>query len=230
MCLSLIWIINWCLWICHKMDFERLIQQLETKLKEPLPGKEAHIKMSPQPVDLRRFEPKLPENHRKSGVLLLFYPTSEGSFFPLIKRPIYPGVHSGQVAFPGGKMEPEDETIVQTALREAEEEIGINRSKVTILGNLSDLFIPTSNFLVSPVVGFTEQKPDLIPEEKEVSRIISTELLQLFDPMVRKQKVLELRPNLLLNTPYFDIDGEIVWGATAMILSELIQILNQDNR
>lgn len=212
------------------MEFDRLIRQLENRLSEPLPGKEAHLKMSPQPVDLRRFEPRLPDNHRKSGVLLLFYPTSEGSFFPLIKRPEYPGVHSGQVAFPGGKMELEDESITQTALREAEEEIGIDRSKVTILGNLSDLFIPTSNFLVTPVVGFTEQQPNLIPEEKEVSRIISAELLQLFDPMVRKQKVLELRPNLLLDTPYFEIDGEIVWGATAMILSELIHILNQDKR
>lgn len=208
------------------MEFDRLIRQLENRLSEPLPGKEAHLRMSPQPVDLKRFEPKLPENHRKSGVLILLYPEAGGSYFPLIKRPEYPGVHSGQVAFPGGKMEPEDETIIQTALREAEEEIGIDRSKVTILGNLSDLFIPTSNFLVSPVVGFTDQQPDLIPEEKEVSRIISTELLRLFDPRAKKQKVLELRPNLLLDTPYFEIDGEIVWGATAMILSELIHILN----
>ncbi len=209
------------------MEFDQLIRHLEIRLREPLPGKEAHLQMSPRPVDLRRFESRLPDNHRKSGVLILFYPESGRAFFPLIKRPEYPGVHSGQVAFPGGKMEPNDQNVIQTALREAEEEVGIDRSKVEILGRLSDLFIPTSNFLVSPVIGFTEKKPDLIPEEKEVSRIISTELLQLFDPEVRKQTLLDLGPNFKLDTPYFEIDGEMVWGATAMILSELIQVFNR---
>ena len=209
------------------MEFDQLIRHLEYRLREPLPGKEAHLQMSPQPVDLRRFESNLPDNHRKSGVLILFYPDSSRTFFPLIKRPEYPGVHSGQVAFPGGKMEPNDQNVIQTALREAEEEVGIDRSKVKILGRLSDLFIPASNFLVSPVIGFTESRPDLIPEEKEVSRIISTELLQLFDPQVRKHTFLELGPNFRLDTPYFDIDGEMVWGATAMILSELLQVFRQ---
>ncbi|HSF53640.1 MAG TPA: CoA pyrophosphatase [Algoriphagus sp.] len=208
------------------MDFENLIRQLERKLKEPLPGKAAHLKMSPQPVDMRRFEAVLPENHRRSGVLILFYPDEKGSIFPLIKRPEYPGFHSGQIAFPGGKMELGDENIIQTALREAEEEVGIDRREVQVLGNLSDLYIPTSNFLVSPVIGFLERRPDLVPEEKEVSRIIQTELQFLLKPEVRKQKVLEFGPTLKLDAPYFEIDGEVVWGATAMILSELIQILD----
>ncbi|OOG72787.1 CoA pyrophosphatase [Algoriphagus sp. A40] len=208
------------------MEFDQLIRQLERRLKDPLPGKDAHLKMSPQPVDMRRFEPVLPENHRKSGVLILFYPGEMGSFFPLIKRPEYPGFHSGQVAFPGGKMEEGDLNIIQTALREAEEEVGINRREVQILGKLSDLYIPTSNFLVSPVIGFLEKRPDLIPEEKEVFRIIQTNLQFLLKPEVRKQKVLEFGPALKLDTPYFEIDGEVVWGATAMILSELIQILD----
>lgn len=207
------------------MDFEKLVSHLERKLREPLPGKDAHLKMSPQPVDMRRFEPILPENHRKSGVLILFYPGETGSFFPLIKRPEYPGFHSGQVAFPGGKMETGDINIIQTALREAEEEVGIDRRKVQVLGNLSDLYIPTSNFLVSPIIGFLENRPELVPEEKEVSRIIQTELQFLLNPEVIKQKVLEFGPNLKLDTPYFEIDGEVVWGATAMILSELIQVL-----
>lgn len=208
------------------MEFDKLIRQLEKGLKKPLPGKNAHLEMSPQPVDLRRFAPSLPENYRRSGVLILFYPDVNGSFFPLIKRPEYPGFHSGQVAFPGGKMEPDDGTITQTALREAEEEVGIDRSKVQVLGHLSDLYIPTSNFLVSPVVGFLEERPNLIPEVKEVSRIIQTEFNFLTKPEAKKQKILELGQNLRLNTPYFDIEGEIVWGATAMILSELLHVLN----
>lgn len=182
--------------------------------------------MAPVPIDLRRFDPVLPENHRKSGVLLLFYPDGKSTFFPLIKRPEYLGFHSGQVGFPGGKMELEDENIIQTALREAEEEVGVVRSSVQVLGTLSDLYIPASNFLVSPVVGFLEKRPDMVPEAKEVSRIIHTELPILLNPEIRKQKILELGPNIRLDTPYFEIEREVVWGATAMILSELIHLLH----
>lgn len=207
------------------MEFDRLIQLLERVLQSPLPGKSAQMDMSPVPVDMRRFDTFLQSNHRKSGVLILFYPDKEGSFFPLIKRPEYVGFHSGQVAFPGGKMEIGDEDIIQTALREAEEEVGVDRNQVQVLGRLSDLYIPTSNFLVSPVIGFLEKRPDFIPEAKEVSRVILTELPLLFSPAIKKRKVLTLGPNLNLDTPYFEIDGEVVWGATAMILSELIQVL-----
>jgi hypothetical protein len=90
------------------------------------------------------------------------------------------------------------------------------------------LYIPASNFLVSPVIGFTEVQPDLIPQEREVSRIISAELHRLFDPLMRKQKILQINPQISLDTPYFEIDGEVVWGATAMILSELIWLLDRD--
>lgn len=192
------------------MDFDRLIRHLEIKLKEPLPGKKAHLLMSPKPVDFRRFEETWPETHRKSGVLILFYPGLTGSLIPLIKRPEYLGAHSGQVAFPGGKMEPQDPSIIDTALREAKEEIGIDPSQVSILGTLSDLFIPTSNFLVSPVVGFSEVQPAFVPEAKEVSRIIPTAVFGLFDPLVRKQKILQINPEFQLDTPYFEIDGEMV--------------------
>lgn len=207
------------------MDFDRLIQLLERVLQSPLPGKSAQMNMSPVPIDMRRFETDFPSDHRKSGVLILFYPDKKGSYFPLIKRPEYIGFHSGQVAFPGGKMEIGDENIIQTALREAEEEVGVDRSQVQVLGKLSDLYIPTSNFLVSPIIGFLEKRPDFIPEAKEVSRVIQTELPLLFSPEIKKRKVLTLGPGLHLDTPYFEIDGEVVWGATAMILSELIQVL-----
>ncbi|WP_232825723.1 NUDIX hydrolase [Algoriphagus litoralis] len=194
-------------------------------MKFPLPGKKAHLQMSPMPVDMRRFDSVLPENHRKSGVLILFYPIGKDTYFPLIKRPEYQGFHSGQVAFPGGKMEQGDENIIQTALREAEEEVGVDRRDVQVLGSLTELFIPTSKFLVSPILGFVEKQPDFIPEAKEVSRIIQTELPLLFGAEVKKRKTLTVSQNVNLDTPYFEIDGEVVWGATAMILSELIQVL-----
>lgn len=207
------------------MQIDQLKEILTRALQNPLPGKEAHLNMSPQPVDLRRFSEKIPVAHRKSGVLLLFYPEKGSGFFPLIKRPVYPGVHSGQVALPGGKVEPEDPDVIYTALREAEEEIGIDADKVEVLGKLSDLYIPTSNFLVTPVIGFLSNTPTFIPEQKEVSRIIKTEVRSIFEPQIRKRTYLELGRGVRLDTPYFDIDGEIVWGATAMILSELLHLL-----
>lgn len=207
------------------MHFDQLIAILERKLKEPLPGKIAHLKMAPQPIDQRRFEDVLRPDVRNSGVLILLYPDDDGFFFPLIKRPEYPGFHSGQMAFPGGKMEEEDENVIQTALREAEEEMGIDRHEVQILGKLTDLYIPTSNFLVSPVVGFLESQPRFVPDLHEVSRIVQTSVDDLMDPGIQKQTIIEIGDTISLSTPYFDIEGEIVWGATAMILSELREVL-----
>ena len=209
------------------MTIERIKELLQQAFTKELPGKDAHVKMAPQPLDLRRFTTSFSEPPKKSGVLLLFYQDHGSVYFPLIKRPHYPGVHSGQVGFPGGKMEPSDPDILFTALREAEEEIGINASKVEVLGQLSDLYIPTSNFLVSPVVGFVPEKPSFIPEQREVARIIATEVISLFHPEVRKQTQLAVGGGMYLYTPYFAVEEEIVWGATAMILSELIEVLDQ---
>lgn len=209
------------------MTIERIKDLLQEAFTEELPGKDAHVKMAPQPLDLRRFTTSYSEPPKKSGVLLLFYQDHGAVYFPLIKRPKYPGVHSGQVGFPGGKMEPSDPDILFTALRESEEEIGIDASKVEVLGRLTDLYIPTSNFLVSPVVGFVPEKPGFVPEQREVARIIATEVISLFHPEVRKQKQLAVGGGMYLNTPYFAVEKEVVWGATAMILSELVQVLDQ---
>lgn len=194
-------------------------------MKHPLPGKEAQLTMSPSPVDLMRFESNLPPDYRKGSVLILLYPSDGKAFFPLIKRPIYPGVHSGQIAFPGGKMEDEDENEVETALREAWEEVGVIPEQVQLIGRMSDLFIPTSNFLVTPVLGYSEEIPDFVPEEKEVAKIIQAAVSTLYEPNFRKQKVLKFSNNFRLDTPYFELEQEMVWGATAMILGELLQIL-----
>lgn len=212
------------------MDFRSVLNLLENGIKFPLPGKDAQLSMSPNPVDLRRFDAKLPDNHRKSAVLILLYPFGDKAFFPMIKRPIYPGVHSGQISFPGGKMEQEDKDEVDTALREAWEEVGILPQQVNLIGRMSDLFIPTSNFLVTPVLGYSETLPNFIAEEKEVAKIIQTAVSTLFEPTIRKQKILEFSNNFRLDTPYFEVDKEMVWGATAMILSEFLQILENGKR
>ncbi len=207
------------------MDFEQAIIFLKSGLKKPLPGQLAQKTMSPQPIDPRRFNFNFTENPRRGAVLILIYPDTDQAFFPLIKRPIYSGVHSGQIAFPGGKVELEDKDISHTAVREAWEEVGILPEDVEVLGQISDLFVPASNFLVSPIIGYSERKPEFIPEIKEVDRIIETPLKQLLDLDTRKQKILEIGGLFKLDTPYFDISNEVVWGATAMILEEFIQVL-----
>jgi 8-oxo-dGTP pyrophosphatase MutT (NUDIX family) len=122
-------------------------------------------------------------------------------------------------------MEPDDMDISHTAVREAWEEVGVLPKDVKLLGQISDLFVPASNFLVSPIIGYVERKPEFVPEIKEVDRIIETPLKQLLDLETRKQKILEIGGRFKLDTPYFDISNEIVWGATAMILEEFIQVL-----
>jgi 8-oxo-dGTP pyrophosphatase MutT (NUDIX family) len=134
------------------------------------------------------------------------------------------------VSFPGGKVEPNDPDLVFTALREAEEEIGIDAGKVEVLGRLTDLYIPTSNFLVSPVLGFLDEKPRFVPEVREVERIIPTAISTVGQPQVRQRTMIPIGEGIQLETPYFALDGEVVWGATAMILSELLQLLEQNTR
>ncbi len=211
-----------------KMNFTELVLRLEKGFNRPLPGKSAHMTMVPNPIDERRFNPKIPENHRKGAVLILFYPEDGEVYFPLIKRPTYEGVHSGQIAFPGGKVEQEDPDLSFTALREAQEEVGVDPGKVKILGELSHLFIPPSNFLVSPFIGTTPVKPDFIPEEKEVDSILLPSLKSILNPEIKKEKKFHFSSNTVLDTPYFDIQNEVVWGATAMMISELLHILRED--
>lgn len=207
------------------MDFEEVVNRLKNSINLPLPGKEAQMRMSPRPVNIKRFDPKLSENYRKGAVLILIYPQGNQAYFPLIKRPEYPGVHSGQIAFPGGKMEKEDQDEVFTALREAQEEVAIDPGQVEIIGRMSDLFVMASNFLVSPVLAYSETVPNFIPEEREVQRIIPTRISELFVPETSKTTTLEVGDQLKLDTPYFEIDKEMVWGATAMILGEFMQLL-----
>lgn len=210
------------------MNLDQLRILLQHALAQDLPGREAQLKMSPLPVDWRRFSLDAPATAKKSAVLLLFYPEASGVYFPLIKRPSYAGAHSGQVSFPGGKVEPDDPDLVYTALREAEEEIGIDPGKVEVLGRLTDLYIPTSNFLVSPVLGFLEETPRFIPEAREVERIIPTAMSMVGQPQIRQRTYVPIGEGGQVETPYFALDGEVVWGATAMILSELLQLLEQN--
>ena len=211
------------------MNFDELTRFLEKRVQKAMPGDSAHKKMKPRMLNGAPLNMKHATPPRKGGVLILLYEDSGIVRFPLIQRPNYEGIHSGQMALPGGKFEEEDKNQYQTALREANEEIGINHQEVEILGSLSEFFVAASNFMVLPVIGKIESIPQFVPEEREVHDIVTPPIADLIDPGKLKEKVMTVRNGFELNCPYFDLEGRTVWGATAMMLSEMVEILKEFN-
>ncbi len=205
--------------------FTSLIKEL---LDLPLPGNSAQQMLMPYPVgvkkkSMKRFEESNLDGAKKSGVMILFYEKEGEIYFPLIKRPEYDGAHSGQVSFPGGKHELSDSDIVHTAVRETNEEIGVPTHHIEILGRITDLFIDVSNFLVSPVLAFSEHPMRFVPDAIEVDRVIEVPVRAIIEGPIDAVE-LDVR-GFKLQAPHFDIENEVVWGATAMMLGELRQLL-----
>ncbi|MEN8958011.1 MAG: CoA pyrophosphatase [Flavobacteriales bacterium] len=198
-----------------------LIQNIKAALAQGLPGMDAHLEMTPY----RKLTKTIPENRRESAVLVMLYWKNNELYFPLIQRQTYKGVHSGQVSFPGGKVEESDATTQQTALRETEEEIGIATRKIEVIGELTEVYIPPSNFLVSVYLSVHESEPEFVKEEKEVHEILEIPLSQVLDESNIKTTAVEVGNGMRLETPYFNLENKIVWGATAAILSELKAII-----
>ncbi len=212
--------------IIDDMDLTSLADQLTKRLRLPLPGSAAHEPLRATPLgELRpKFEHKLPP--KPGSVLILLYEDNGQIKFPLTKRPDYNGTHSGQVSLPGGKAEPEEDYI-QTALRETEEEIGVAKSKIKVIGRLSDFFVIPSNYMITPVVGFSESKPEFIPQESEVVKILTGNLDDLLrDDAIQVKEILAAKTYRIM-APHFLIENEVVWGATAMMLNELRLVIRQ---
>jgi 8-oxo-dGTP pyrophosphatase MutT (NUDIX family) len=163
---------------------------------------------------------------KKAAVLILLYPNGKSLYTVFIRRSEYRGMHSGQISFPGGKMEKSDSDINITALREAEEEIGINRNIVDILGHLSQLLIPISNMLVLPVIGYAPEKPVFSPQRGEVDALIETPIEEFLLPGVVQDKI-ETILFRKVAVPFYNINGNHIWGATAMIISEFTELLQR---
>lgn len=207
------------------MLLEKLKPQLSARLKQSLPEGLAHEPMRAQAVGsvVPNFDHKLPP--KPGSVLILLYEENGQIKFPLTKRQEYAGAHSGQISFPGGKAEP-GEDAMQTALREAHEEIGVDLNYVQVLGRLSDFFVLPSNFLVVPVVAITHQKV-FTPDPYEVAKILSGNILDLVKDDAIKRKEILAAGKYTMMAPHFEIEGEVVWGATAMILNELRILLRE---
>ncbi len=203
-----------------------IISQLKEKLKTTLPGNEAHKLLEPE--TRRHFKNHIPlENARKSSVLILIFPSGDfyGSF--TILRPKYDGVHSNQIAFPGGQMERQDDNLMNTAIRETKEEIDVYVDKRFILGKLTDIYIPPSNYLVAPYVAFFDQKPQTNRQPSEVEEIIEVNLKEIIAPDAIVKRSFHLEKYGSVNVPCFVTGDYVIWGATAMIMSELREVLKE---
>ena len=204
--------------------------QLTAKLKQaflqPLPGEKAHLEMVPVTRQSEAQQAPKGGGHRLSAVMVLFYLKNDKSFFVLVKRSVYDGVHSGQISLPGGQVEKSDTDYAATALRETHEEIGIDPEKVQILGRLSAMYIPPSNFDVYPFVGFYPGVPHFKIDPVEINQLMEIDLETFLNPECKTEKYILHRSGVRVKVPCFYLNEEVVWGATAMILNELRILLS----
>jgi len=199
----------------------KIIKNIKEELLKPLPGLEFQAKMAPA-KRLENYNPN-PEFAKKGGVLLFLYNVDNELYIALIKRAKDNGAHSGQIAFPGGKQEKQDKSLIETALRETEEEIGISTNIIEILGTLTNLYIPVSNYNVFPAVGFCNSAPKFNINKNEVENMVLLPLKEFFKDKNKKKGAITVK-NQKIKTLFYEINNQIIWGATAMIISEFNEV------
>ena len=203
------------------------IDDVRRAMQRPLLGLEAQARMAP-PYRRDQIEVMLnPPACKHAGVLILLYPLDGRLCFPLTRRPDSVEYHKGQISLPGGSQE-NGESLRQTALREAQEEVGVDAAKIEVIGPLSRLYVPPSNFCIQPFVGFVAQRPNFEIEAVEVAELIEAPLDALLDPATVRVEDWELRGGIW-PIPFYQFGPHKVWGATAMILSEFVALLTQRN-
>ncbi len=203
------------------------LYQIDARLRSacgaPLPGADAHRLLAPQPRPGWR-PGEVPDHATPAAALVLLYPVDDAPHVLLTVRAGRLGKHAGQVSFPGGLVDA-GESIAQAALREAFEEVGLDPAAVRVVGALSPLYVTVSNFAIHPVAGIAETTPPLRPSAAEVARLLPAPLAALADPGNLRRGT-RWRGDLPCDVPYFEVRNERVWGATAMVLAELLAMLD----
>lgn len=210
------------------MEFTDFLKYIPKIAKESLPAKAAHAKMiPPERIEFLQSQSLINTIPKKAAVLMLLYPKSSQTHMALIVRNSYPGIHASQIAFPGGKVELFDKDLSETALRETHEEIGIAKEKVNVIRAFSEVYIPPSNYLVSPFLGFSDEELFFTLNPEEVSDLIELPLHQFLDEsnVVTVNMTTSYANNIMV--PAFQIGDYLVWGATAMMMSELKELIKR---
>ncbi len=211
------------------MEFKKFIGHISDIKNKSLPGESSQLKMAPPFRQELLLEQKdKMQQAKRAAVMALFYPNNHNqTTLVLILRQTYKGVHSGQIAFPGGKFETSDMTLQQTALRETEEEIGVSSKKMTIVKSLTPVYIPPSNFYVQPFLAMCANTPSFVRQKTEVKQTIELSLEDLLNDDNISLQLVKTAHNTTSKVPTITVNKHIVWGATAMILSEIKDLLKQ---
>jgi 8-oxo-dGTP pyrophosphatase MutT (NUDIX family) len=205
---------------------DNYIQNLKKRLSQPLPGEKGQARMANFKRQIELAQRPMPDNHKVACVMILLFLKEEAWHLVLIQRTKNPkDKHSGQISFPGGRHETTDGELVNVALRETTEEIGIAAENIEILGRLTDLYIPVSNFRVFPFVGLLKKDATFTPQLGEVEQILTFPIAHFHNLANQKTIDMEVYNGMVLKeVPYFDLDGKVLWGATAMIISEFLMV------
>ncbi|TVZ54799.1 NUDIX domain-containing protein [Lutibacter sp. Hel_I_33_5] len=211
------------------MDFNNFLSTLNTLKNNDLGGLESHFRLAPQ-MRLQYNEEKIKaKDPKKAAVLALFYPNNQGeACFLLTQRASYKGTHSAQISFPGGKIEEDDTNLEETALRETFEEVGVSKIYVTMIREMTAVYIPPSNFLATPFLGYATTKPNFIANN-EVAELIEVKVDDLLDDKNISSVKMSTSYMENIDVPCFKLNNHIVWGATAMMLNEIKELFKQAN-
>jgi 8-oxo-dGTP pyrophosphatase MutT (NUDIX family) len=204
------------------------IQFLKEKLKGPKPGFPAQMKMVTQPRPGNRLYNEVEFSSLKAGVLILLYPVNDSLYLVLTQRTNQVEFHKGQISFPGGKQE-SNESPEQSALREAQEELGIKPDSIWILGRLTPIYIPPSNYCMYPVVAAADRRPEFRPFPLEVAEVLEIPLDHFLDPENVRRETWPLR-GIDVEVPFYSFKDKKIWGATAMVLSELSELIKEGDK